>query len=40
MLMIEAVSKLFLVLDIGMGWEIADMPEIEAGPDLKLPEAE
>ncbi len=39
-LMIEAVSKLFLGFDMEMGCEIADMPEMEAGPDLKLPEAE
>ncbi|KAI6751901.1 hypothetical protein HG531_006597 [Fusarium graminearum] len=40
-LLISVMSKLlFLWFDMEMGWEMADMPDTEAGPDLKLPEAE
>jgi hypothetical protein len=38
-LMMDAVSKLFLELPIGIGWDMADIPEMEPGPDLKLFEA-
>jgi hypothetical protein len=40
-LIMETVSKLlFLGFDMEMGCEMEDMPDIDAGPDLKLPEAE